>query len=171
MIFRCHVNEQDAASFVRHCHTYSPVARKQIRQTTLWVSLVVITFFVISEGMLNKDWQSVVIMIILYLLLIHAFRRLYQWWTIRYTVKMIKLGLGCIGDHEFELDNGVFIERANGVETRTAFDRLHAVCETDSHVFVYLYPLMGHIIPKQDLSSEELAALLGMKELGFKQSN
>ena len=65
-----------------------------------------------------------------------------------------------VGPHEYEITASVFRERNEFGLVETPLDRIKTVGQTKDHVFVILLNGLGHIIPKREISPEELGSIL-----------
>jgi len=136
--------------------------RRQVRNAR--ILLLVASALCVCVGMLDQDFGIVAAGVFILAFVVVFLKRLTVWSVVRNALRQMKEGKGMLGDHEFEVSDGDFIERASGTETKTDLRSLHAVCETDSHVFVYINPMMAHIIPKRDVTSEVVESLRKMRE-------
>ena len=107
MNFRCEVNDDDIASFVRHYVQHSPVARKQVRNARLYPSMAALLFFAFI-GMLNRDWHAVGVGVFIFVFLMVILKRFVMRSMIKNSLRLMKAGKGMLGEHEFELANVLY---------------------------------------------------------------
>jgi hypothetical protein len=82
-------------------------------------------------------------------------------WSLKWAVRKMTTeghGKGLLGQHDIEIRSDGIHERTDVNDSRQSWAAVERVAESDRYIFIYIGPMLAHIIPKAAFASAEEAA-------------
>lgn len=140
---------EDLVAFNWHYSRTSATARRIYWSNLAWMICATLIVVVIWPGW--GVWGRVLYFIGFSLVFLLIYPAYYRWIVTHNSRKLYSEGQnkGVIGNHIIAIDAEGFTETSDVGESRTTWDGVERIDQSDEYVLLYTSPVMAHIIPKR----------------------
>lgn len=147
----------DIVAFNRYHFKASPGTRRSYQRGLLSGVAVAVVLFLVFRGW--ESWLSALFPVVFLLFYVIAYP-----WSIRRSInglgrQVAKEGRnrGLLTAHHFSIDEAGLVDRTSVTETRTSWEGVERVVQTDAHIFIYVSATSAHVIPKSAFATPQQA--------------
>lgn len=152
---------EDFVSFNMHAIATSEFGRRQLRNSRIATSalgaFLTAALLIAIGDLIAAPIIAVIVGVILWLWAPRSIRR-----SMARNLTKSSLSLGVAGAYSLTSEDAGLREHNPSGSSFVEWPSVHAVHETETHVFIYIAPLQAHVVPKQRVQGDLDAFLLAV---------